>query len=74
MEKAVSAPGHPKARSAGLSTQCAGCGADVTVRVRDRVAEAADGRSREITYADPDIVVWDCPACAQANADELTAG
>jgi hypothetical protein len=48
-------------------TSCSQCA--VTVTIRSGVAEAAAGSRRQITYADTDIVVWDCPDCSAANAD-----
>ena len=52
-----------------LVSRCHGC--DVRVAIRHGMVETQEGRRVDVTYADTDIVVWDCPACALANADEL---
>ena len=57
--------------SGSIRSRCSGCGVAVQVRLRDRAVESADGRRQKITYADEDIAVWDCPACATANAEVL---
>jgi uncharacterized ferredoxin-like protein len=67
----MQATANHRARVGPLATDCAGCGVRVTVDVRSRMAEAADGSRCRITYADIDIAVWDCPACEHPNADEL---
>ena len=48
-----------------------GCGATATLDIPGGIVTTADGRRRRIIYADPDIVVWDCPACGDRNADIL---
>ncbi len=63
--------GSSEAAAALVETVCAGCGADVRVRSGSRTVEGPDGRMGAITYADADIVVWDCPACGFANAEAL---
>ena len=40
--------------------------------IRHGVTTTSRGVARAVTYADTDIVVWDCPDCAFANADVLT--
>ena len=52
-----------------VKSVCAGCSAQVSVHPDRGVAVGADGSQRSITYADTDIVVWDCPRCGFANAD-----
>lgn len=52
-----------------VESACAGCHAQVSVDTGRGVALGDDGSRREITYADTDIVVWDCPRCGFANAD-----
>jgi hypothetical protein len=39
------------------------------VRPKSRTVEGPRGSLGDITYADADIAVWDCPACGFANAD-----
>lgn len=41
------------------------------VHVRRRTVEGPGSLRGGITYADVDIVVWDCPGCGTANADTL---
>ena len=53
-----------------LLLQCAGCATVATVDLRGFTVEAAANGCVGVTYADSDIVVWDCPACGAANADE----
>jgi hypothetical protein len=50
-----------------------GCGTSATIDLRGYSASSASSGCIGATYADADIVVWDCPACGQANADELRA-
>ncbi len=52
-----------------VESACAGCQAQVSVDTAHGVATGDDGSRRKITYADTDIVVWDCPRCGFANAD-----
>ena len=62
------------AASNGMRSRCASCRAQVTVDLGVYVVVAADGRRLKVTYADTDIVVWDCPDCGFANADEVVRG
>jgi len=55
--------------SAAFATRCASC--SVSTTIRHGVVETSDDRRSRVTYADPDIVVWDCPSCGVANADVL---
>ncbi len=66
MEKCTTAPG-----SGALESECAGCGAAVQISLSRRTVQVHGGTSGGLTYADPDIAVWDCPACAFPNADVL---
>jgi len=49
------------------------CGEAVTVHRSQGTVRGACGASGPLTYADVDIVVWDCPVCAGANADTVDA-
>jgi len=54
-----------------LESACAACGVAVRVDPDRREVEGPGSARAEITYADTDIVVWDCPGCRAANADAL---
>jgi hypothetical protein len=54
-----------------LPSQCDGCRTLVLIHLRGRQIEAPDGGRSAVTYADADIVVWDCPTCSGANAEVL---
>jgi hypothetical protein len=72
MSKRVS--DHPHATLVGgdeLETGCAGCSAEVVIDLVPGTARAGS-KVRSLTYADPLIVVWNCPACGMANADSLS--
>jgi hypothetical protein len=71
MSHCTQARGSAHHRINRLRTACAGCDAGVVVDTGARIAEAADGRRRRLTYVDTDIAVWDCPACEHPNADEV---
>lgn len=51
--------------------QCTGCPDEVTLDLRTFTVQGAVGEAVGVTYADTDIVVWECPSCGQTNADEL---
>lgn len=57
----------PSQPGGALRTSCSRCA--VTVTIERGMAEAAAGSRLPITYADTDIVVWDCPDCSAPNAD-----
>lgn len=65
---------RPDAGADGLSlrVQCAGCSGDATLDLRRFTVQGAVGEALGVTYADADIVVWDCSSCGHANADVLT--
>lgn len=54
-----------------LETSCASCRHEVRVHVRGGTVEGPGSSRGRITYADTDIVVWDCPGCSTANADTV---
>jgi predicted RNA-binding Zn-ribbon protein involved in translation (DUF1610 family) len=43
----------------------------VRLDLETQTVESDGSQSIGVTYADTDIVVWDCPRCGQANAEEL---
>ena len=55
-----------------MLVQCLACTGDVTLDLRTFTVQGAVGEPVGVTYADADIVVWDCPSCSHANADVLT--
>jgi len=70
LAKRTPTPGN-EPLSGVLAAVCVGCGADLRVRTGQGVVEVAGGPRGPLTYADTDIVVWDCPRCGVPNADVL---
>ena len=62
-------PGTRASATAAVRSLCAGCHAQVSIHVAQGTVIATGGSRGGVTYADTDIVVWDCPACGSANAD-----
>ena len=60
-------------KSEPLASTCMACSNEVDVHVASGVVEGPGHCRGPITYADTDIVVWDCPSCGAANADTVTA-
>jgi hypothetical protein len=54
-----------------MQLSCATCGLAIEFNSRKRTLVAAEGGSAAITYHDPPLLVWECPSCHQAQADEL---
>jgi hypothetical protein len=54
-------------RADAVFSRCSGCDASVTIH--RGVAVTTDGSAFDVTYADTDIVVWDCRGCGATNAD-----
>ena len=65
-------PADQRTHGDALRSRCHGCGASAAIG--RGIVETADGCRCPVTYADTDIVVWDCPSCSSPNADVLTEG
>ena len=68
---------HPSARTdtarsgEALASLCLNCRNEVDVHVVTGQVQGPGDKPGRVTYADTDIVVWDCPGCGSANADTL---
>jgi hypothetical protein len=60
----------PDTSPGDIEVRCFGCGLEARVDLAARIA-VAGGRRRDLTYADADLAVWDCPACNFTNAEDL---
>jgi hypothetical protein len=58
-------------RGDALASQCHTCRNEVDVHVVTGHVTGPGDEPGAITYADTDIVVWDCPGCGSTNADTL---
>ncbi len=58
-----------------IATVCAGCDDPLEIDPVGRtVRSPSRGDQIALTYADEALLVWDCPSCGRADAEDLVGG
>lgn len=53
-----------------ISTVCPGCSDPLEIDLHTRMVRSAEGQ-KSLTYADEALLVYDCPSCGRADAEDL---
>lgn len=54
-----------------ISTVCAGCSDPLEIDPQAGTIRSSGGTQKSLTYADEALLVYDCPACGRADAEDL---
>ncbi|MGN6130325.1 MAG: zinc finger domain-containing protein [Nocardioidaceae bacterium] len=54
-----------------LSIVCAGCRDPLEIDPHARTVRSSAGGQKSLTYADEALLVFDCPSCGHADAEDL---